>query len=207
MNSLYTIAVVDKITVLSKPVAYTLIGILLYFGLSDAFLIAVNSARPVHFNWPAMYFVYLSAFVVNPILMILGTKSSLFKLIALAWFEITMAVMLLFFTEVYGPFTALWSVMVLLAAIYDGWRGFVFSSLLLVTVATIYCLAYADELKPDFVGYATVTTSLIILTVTASYFFTYVLMNSRKKNHDLQILQRSETLQVNRLNTLINVFF
>ncbi len=195
---------IDETRVLSKPVAYIFIGLALYIGISDVYLLVVNATRPPHFNWWAMGFTFASTFLINPILMLLGTRSSFFKLAAIAWLQVTAGVMLIFFNDVYGPFTALWSMMVLLAAIYDGWRGFIFSSTLLVIIAAAYCLLFAHELKPDFVGYVTQTITLVSFTIAASYFFTYVMMSSRKKNHDLLITQKSELLQVNRLKTLLN---
>ncbi len=204
MNTLYTVVVSEDTTVLSKRVAYLFIGLGLYIGISDAYLLVVGAARPEHFNWWAMGFTFVSAFLINPLFMILGTRSSLFKLAAIAWIQIMSGVMLLFFTEIYGPFTSLWSMMILLSAIYDGWRGFAFSSGLLVTIATAYCLLFAHELKPDFAGYVTQTITLISFTIVVSYFFTFILMASRKKNHDLLVSQKSEILQVNRLNTLLN---
>lgn len=195
---------IDDTKVLTKPVAYIFIGLALYIGISDIYLLAVDATKPPHFNWWAMYFTLFSVFLINPVVMILGTRSSLFKLIAIAWLQITTGVMLLFFAEIYGPFTALWSMMILIAAIYDGWRGFIFSSSLLVVIAAAYCLLFAPELKPDFVGYVTQTITLVSFTIAASYFFTYVMMASRRKNHDLMMTQKSEMLQVNRLNTLLN---
>ncbi len=195
---------IDDTKVLSKSVAYLFIGLALYIGISDVYLLVVNATKPVHFNWWAMGFTFISVFLVNPVLMLLGTRSSFFKLAAIAWLQVTAGVMLVFFNEVYGPFTALWSMMVLIAAIYDGWRGFTFSSILLVIIAAAYCLLFAPDLKPDFAGYVTQTITLISFTIAVSYFFTKIMMDSRRKNHDLLITQKSEMLQVNRLNTLLN---
>lgn len=195
---------IDDTRVLSKSLAYSLIGLVGFFGVSEAILLTFGGSLPPHYTPLVAYFVYLSAFLVNPLFMILGTRLPLFKLLAIAWFQLTMGVLLVWFNDLQGPFTALWTMLILLASIYDGWRGFTVSSVFLVFVGAVYCLLFYDQLRPTPFIYIVVSGMVIAMTIVASYVFTRILMNSRRKNRELTQAQESELLQVNRLNTLLN---
>lgn len=128
------------------------------------------------------------------------------KLPALIWVHISMAIMLLYFSQTYSPFTALWSVLILVASTYYTWKGFIASSLVLATTAAMYIVLFPQNLTSygGTVTYALLSSPIVLLTVFTSYLFVRVIMNSSKKNRELQNAQRSEQLQVNRLNTLLN---
>lgn len=195
---------IDDTRYLSKSVAFAFIGIILLFGVGDLLLVSLSGSLPAHFSVVALGFVYLSAFLVNPVLMLLGMRSSVFKIVAIAWAHLTVGVLIIWFNEILGPFTALWSMLIVIASIYGNWKGFIASSLFLAGVAATYCTLFYNDLKEGAFVYSVVSAMVVAMTVTASYFFVRILMNSRKKARDLVIAQKSEQMQTNRQATLLN---
>lgn len=194
---------IDETRVFSKQLAIGLIGVGLFLSLMIYVQLSAGSL-PVHYSPMAVNFAYISTVVVIPMLMLLATKYPAAKLPAIIWFHLTMAVLLIFFSEIYSPFTPLWSMLILFASIYYGWAGFVGSSFTLFATSASYVLLFAPELKPSAVVYAVLALLVTIMTIFTSYLFVRVITNGHKKNDELQAAQRSERLQVNRLNTLLN---
>jgi two-component system phosphate regulon sensor histidine kinase PhoR len=194
---------IDETRVFSKQLAYGLIAVGLLLS-AMIFIQLASGSYPDHYSQFAVYFAYFTTALVNPLFMILGTQKSWAKLPAIVIFHFTMAIMLVFFSEIYSPFTPLWSMLTLFASIYYGWYGFIGSSATLFATATAYALLFADDLRPNFVVYAVLAGLVSIMTIFTAYLFVRIIMSSRKKNHDLEKSQQSEFLQVNRLNTLLN---
>ena len=204
MNTLYTTYMIDQTRVLPKSLAYTLIGFLFVYGLLNLALLLLNSQLPPHANGFALGFTYLSTFLINPVLMFLATRYEAVKLLAIIWLNFTVGALIIWFSEIVSPFTALWSLLILVSSIYYKWRGFTASSLFLVVVAAVYCISYIDDLRPSVIVYAGQAIMVVVMTVTTSYLFMRIITNALKKSNDLENAQRSERLQVNRLNTLLN---
>ena len=194
----------DDTRLISKTLAGALIGVVFFIAVMNVILFAFGASLPVHYSVEARYFVYISGFLVTPVILLLSTKYTAFKLPAIIWYHLTLGVMLVWFSEIFSPFTATWSMLILFASIYYGWRGFVASSTSLVAIAVLYCVLFFDDLRPDPVIYAGEASMVTVLTILTSYLFVGIIMNSRKKNRDLETVQRSEQLQVNHLNTLLN---
>ena len=196
---------IDDTRVLSKRLALSLAGVLFIVTLIIVLLFAFGKGLlPPHYSPIVKYFVYLSGFAITPLLMYMGTKSSAFKLVAIVWYHLTLAVLLLWFSEVFSPYTVFWSILILLASIYYGWIGFTVSSLSLVGAGVAYLLLFFGDLRPNAVIYSGNTAMVVMMTILLSYIFVNIISNSRKKAEDLQRSQHSERLQVNRLNTLLN---
>ena len=195
---------IDDSRLISKSIAYALVGVVIFIAIIEVILLTFSGSVPPHYNPFAAQFVYLSGFVVNPLLMILATKYSKFKLPAIVWFHLTTGVLLLWFSEIFSPFTPLWSMMILFASIYYGWKGFIGSSLTLCSIAVLYITLFTSDLKPNILIYAGQASVVTVMAIFTSYLFVGIIMNSRKKNNELVKAQQSEFLQVNRLNTLLN---
>jgi PAS domain S-box-containing protein len=195
---------IDDTRLLSRSLALTLAGVLFFIAIVEVILFTFSGGVPPHYNPTAVNFVYLSGFIINPLLMYLATKHSSLKLIAIIWFHITIGVLLLWFSEIFSPFTPLWSMMILLASIYYGWRGFIGSSLSLCLIGVLYISLFNSELSPNVIVYSGQASIVIAMAIMTSYLFVRIIMGSHKKNKDLENAQRSEMLQVNRLNTLLN---
>ena len=194
---------IDDIRVFSKNLAFGLIGVGVFLSVM-IFVQLSNGSMPVHYSPIAVYFAYASTLIVIPILMILAMKKPRFKLPAIVWFHFTMAVMMIFFSEIYSPFTPLWSMLVLIASIYYGWKGFVGSSASLYAMSLTYVALFSAELKPNVVVYTVLALLVSSMTVFISYLFVRIIMSTHVKNGQLEAAQHSERLQVNRLSTLLN---
>lgn len=203
VNSLmYTVTMVDDTRLLSKPIAAgvgsvcLLIALMIGLQLSSGFL-------TIDYYPPSIYFAFVSNIVVTPLLLLLATKFKPFKLPALTWVHFSMAIMLVYFSQTYSPFTVAWAILILLASTYYTWRGFIASSLVLVVAAASYIVLFPELVKP-VLSYATLSLLVVVLTIFMSFLFVRVIMNSRRQTRELIKAQQSEMLQVNRLNTLLN---
>jgi PAS domain S-box-containing protein len=195
---------IDETRVISKQLAYGLAGLVFFLAVAELALLTFSGQVPPHYSLLATQFVYLSGFIVTPILMYLGSRRKKYVLPAVVWFHITMGVLLLWFSEIFSPFTPVWSIMILFASIYYGWKGFIASSISLFALLIAYCALFYEELLPNPLIYTVLATMVATITVLTAYLFVSIIMTSRKKNHELQKAQSSEMMQVNRLNTLLN---
>lgn len=200
---------IDQTRVLSKLLAVILSGALLLIAACEFFLISFSGETPPHYNQLAEWFVYISALVVTPLTMALATKHATFKLVAIAWYQVTMGVLLLWFSEIFSPFTPVWSMFILFSSIYFGWRGFIGSSAGLIAIYILYILLFAGDftatpVTPTFMVYAILSLMVVVMTIAISYLFVRIIMSSQRKNRELENAQKSEQLQINRLNTLLN---
>ncbi len=206
MSSPKPVSMLDDTRVFPKSLAIGLGSLTFLMAFGDLILLRViqSGARPVHYTVYVEIFAYISGFVVIPLLMYGATKNSGFKLAAIAYYHLYMGVILVDFNEINSSFTPLWSIMILFASIYYGWKGFIAGCLSLVVFALTYFVLFFDELKPNPAVYIFLSALLILMSFVTSYLFVSVIMAVRKKNKDLVMAQKSELLQVNRLNTLLN---
>lgn len=204
MNSLYTTYMIDQTRVLPKSLASALTGLLFVYGLLNLGLLLAGDRWPAHATEPTFAFTYVSAFLVTPVLMFLATQYPLAKLFALVWTNLTVGLLILWFSEIVSPYTALWSLLILVSSIYFNWKGFIASSVFLFAIAAAYCLLYISDLQGGLFSYAAQSLTVVAMTIVTSYLFMRIITNALKKNRELENAQRSERLQVNRLNTLLN---
>jgi len=195
---------IDDTRVISKQLAYSIAGLIFFLAAAELALLTFSGKVPPHYNVLATQFTYFSGFIVTPVLMYLGSRHVQFKLAAIIWVHITIAVLMVWFSEAFSPFTPLWSMMILFASIYYGWKGFVGSSIGLCIISVLYCVLFVDDLKPDPLIYSVLASMVAVMAILTSYLFVRIILNSRKKNRDLQLAQQSEQMQVNRQNTLLN---
>jgi PAS domain S-box-containing protein len=195
----------DDTRLLSKPFAMGLGGV----GLLVALLMALEiflGVIPVEEYATAIYISFVALIVVLPLLLFMATRRSKFLAPALVWVHISAAFVLLFFGETYSPFTAAWSILILISSMYFGWKGFIASSASLVPPVIIYVLLFPEdtELYGGAVSYALLSGLVVVTTVFTAYTFFRVIKQSAKQTLEMVNAQRSEQLQVNRLNTLLN---
>ncbi|MDQ5982294.1 MAG: hypothetical protein QG549_291 [Patescibacteria group bacterium] len=194
---------IDDTRVFSRQLALGLIGVGLVSSLL-IFLLPANDAVRSHYSLLIVYFTYFSTIIAIPLFMLLATKYQTFKLPAMVLYQATMGIMLLYFTEPYSPFTPLWSLLILFASIYYGWAGFILSGLALYVVSTAYVVMFQVGVDGNLGLYALLSAVVVTLTMFTSYIFVQIIMSNRAKNIELDKARKSEKLQVNRLNTLIN---
>jgi PAS domain S-box-containing protein len=196
---------IDDTRLISRQLAYSLAAFMFVMGVIEFFLFTFGGTdKPPHSTIYVQYFAYVSCLFLTPVLLILGSRYEKAKLPAIVWFQVTSGVLLLFFSEIFSPFIALWSMLTLFASIYYGWKGFIGSSLSLCVIGVLYCVLFAADLKPNVFVYAGLSVMVIFMSILTSYMFMRIIMNGRKKNNELLKAQRSELMQVNRLNTLLN---
>lgn len=197
---------VDDSGMLSKPIAYGVIGVGILISVVLAIQIALGTVTFQDYAW-VIIFSYISNLVIVPLLMVLAAHKEGFTLAALVWLHISMGILMVNFSQVYSPFTVSWAILILLASMYYRWIGFWLSSLCLAGFSTAYIILFPEFVSSEsggLVGYSFLSTLVVIITVFASYMFVTVIMGAQKKNDQLMDAQRSERFQVTRLNTLIN---
>ena len=203
-NSLYTDGMIDDTRVFSKKLAYILIGIGFMLGATQIVITTLTGEHPPHYDPVIEAIVFSLAFVVIPIVFLLATKYEAWKLPAVAVYHVFIAMQLIWYSEAFSPFTAVWSMMILLASIYYGWKGFISSSVLFCVQAVVYCILFIDDLPLDIAIYGSLVMLVVALTIFTSYLFVSIIMNNKRKNTELMKAQRSEQMQVYRQTTLLN---
>jgi PAS domain S-box-containing protein len=203
MSNLSPTNLIENTEVFPKSLAVSLGGLTFLMALGDIVLLRIIGVRPAHYMLFLEVFVYVSGLLVIPALMYAATKYSDFKLAAITYYHLLMGLTIIGFNEINSPFTPLWSILILFASIYYGWRGFIGSCLSLVAVALAYFALFFNDFHPASI-YIFLSSLLVIMTFIMSYLFVSIIMAVRKKNRDLIMAQKSELLQVNRLNTLLN---
>jgi len=187
---------------LSKTISLGLIGVGVMISTMLYIEIAVGILSTDYY-YPVIPFSFISNLIVLPLLLILSMFLKPFKLLALLWLHFSMSVMLIFYSQIYSPFTAAWSILILISSIYYSWKGFIFSSIWLAMTAYTFIMMFPGEALP-LLNYIFLCILVIALTVFTTYLFVTVIKGSQHKNVELLNAQRSEQLQVNRLNTLLN---
>ncbi len=195
---------IDNTRVLSKQLVYSLFVFCLLFAIITVSLLTFTDTTPPHYNVGATYFLYFAIIVVMPIIGTLGTRSPQFKLPAIIWYHVTLMVMLVYFNEINGPFTALWPLLILWTSLHYGWRGFIGSSLTLPIMTVAYIALFSHDLYPNTLVYSAIAVMVNAFTILTAYLFVRIIMNARNKNRDLALAQRSEMLQANRQTALLN---
>lgn len=191
--------------VFSRSFALGISVFFLFFAIAEFLLLSFNGGGlPPHYSPWATLLVYVSGLVVTPLLMLGGTKSPRFVLPAVVWVHITMGVLLVWFSEIFSPFTPIWSLVILFASMYYGWKGFTLSSLSLAAMAVLYIYLFSADLTQGVFVYIGLSAMVVFATIAMSFLFVSIIMNSRKQGDRVITSQKSEQLQANRLNTLIN---
>lgn len=194
---------VDNTSVLARPVALGIGAV----GLLITVVIFVQSVIGIPFPDYYRYilvFAYLSNLAILPVLLFLATRHTTFIFPAVVWAHISMGIMLLYFSQTYSPFTTAWAILILVTAIYYSWYGFMISSIALSVVATAYIILFPEQLIGGVLNYSLLSALVVALTIFLSYLCVKIIERSNKKNQELARSQKSEFMQVNRLNTLIN---
>lgn len=197
---------IDDTRVLSRSIAAGIISV----GLLIAVVVAVHVIvrAPAIDGYPTWVFnfAFISNLVAIPLLTVLATKRSVFKLPSLIWVHISMAVMIVFFSQTYSPFTTAWSILILVSSVYYRWIGFICSGVVLALSAVAYIVLFPQNLSEygGTLNYSILSVLVVAITMFMSYLFVRVIMQSHKKTRQLEKAQKSEQLQITRLNTLLN---
>ena len=194
---------IDETRVYSKLVASGLIGIGLFYAVMTTYQLA--SGAPSEHSWAFGYPLHaIMFFVVVPILFILGTRYPKFKLPAIIAFHIGGMNAQIWFTEVYSPFTVVWSMYIVITMMYFGWWGFVASASCLVVSCVWYVVAFSASLKPSPDVYIMLSALVVTITIATAYLFSKIIKIGRDKNVSLADSQKRELVRANQLDALLN---
>lgn len=187
-------------------VAYGIIAICLLIVSVLSFQLWSGDFIDFSYYPSVIVFTYISNLIVLPALLVAAAHSRKMLLPALVWLHFSMATVLLYFSQVYTPFTVTWATLILLSSIYYQWKGFWLSSLGLGVLVASYIFMFPEvvEANGGMFTYASLSVLVLLLTILTSYMFVTVIVNSQRKNRALMKSQESEFLQVTRLNTLLN---
>lgn len=193
---------IDDTSRLSKPISFGIIAV----GLMISIMLYVQTLVGIisfDYYYPVLPFAFLSNLLIMPALLVAGMYKPVMKIPAILWLHLSMSIILIHFSQIYSPFTPAWSILILLSSIYYGSFGFAISSAWLAGTAAAFILLFPDEAQP-LLNYSLLSVLVVSITIFTSYLFVNVIRGAHKKNNELYIAQRSEQLQVNRLNTLLN---
>lgn len=196
---------IDDTRLLSKPIAAGAGAVSLLIALMIAVELILKVITLDYYPY-AIYFAFISNVVVIPILLLLALRLRPLLLPTLAWVHVSMGTMLIYFSQTYSPFTPAWAILVMVTSMYYGWRGFVSSSSALVATAIGYIVLFPENTEQygGIINYSILSILVVAVTIFTAYLFANVIMTNRKKNRELTNAQKSELMQVNRLNTLLN---
>ena len=202
MNSLYTYLMIDDTQTMDNRVAIGISAVGILIAIMITVQLSVNVISPSYYT-PAIIFAFVSNLVVIPLLLFLATRRKAFILPTLAWVHFSMSVMIIYFSQTYSPFTASWSILILISSIYYRWKGFIASSTALAITGAAYIILFPQNVQP-VLNYTFLSILVVALTIFSSYLFVNVIMTIKRKNYELGKAEQSEMLQVTRLNTLLN---
>ena len=194
----------DESRYLSKQLAYSLAGISILLAVSQIGITAITGLHPPHYHPVVEAFAFFCSLVLVPATLYFAVKNEGAKLLALLAVHLMLGIYLIWYSEAFSPFIPLMSMAILVTSLYYGWKGFIASSIFLLFAVTTYCILFFDSLAFDPGIYVPLSVLLYIMTVFTSSMFVSIIVDSQKKNRELQKTRQSELLQVNRLNTLIN---
>lgn len=189
---------------LSPVGALTLSGV----GVVIAVILGVQMASGgVAFRAPGL--IIAATFILNiiivPGLMYLATRAMFFLLPALVAVHISLGNIMVFYDQVYSPFTPLWAALALLSAMYFGWKGFFWSSLSFFVASMSYVALYGQSHSDEgSVPYILIAVMVVAMTFLLSYVFVKIVIDSQEKNKELLKARNSEQMQINRSSVLIN---
>ena len=150
---------------------------------------------------------YIANLLVLPILLFLSIRNSTYVMATLVWLNISMGFMIMTFTQVYSPFTAAWAIITLICSTYYRWKGFIASCIVLAITALGYNILRREDIAGhgyDTLDYALLSILVVSLTIFIAYMFVRVISDGSYKNKELLAARKSESMQINRLNTLLN---
>ena len=194
---------IDDTRVFSRQVVLGLLGMSLIVITLVTVQLAVGIEAPGYYVY-ILAFTYLSNLVIIPLLLFAAMRKPGAKLPAVVWLNLTYAVMFVFYAQPYSPFTTAWAILILVTAAYYSWKGFVFSSVTLVLASAVYIFVFPRFLLGGVVNYSFIAFFIVVLTIFLSYLCVKIMARNDKKTQEIERARKSELLQVNRLNTLIN---
>lgn len=151
---------------------------------------------------------YISLFILAillPVSVFMATKKRFALPVLFGTLNVACAFVFLLYIGAYNPFVIAWSVVIILTYIYYGSIGFMLSSLSLGSITLVCIWLYRDILVAEqMTVFAALSIVVSVATIIAAYIAVRVLDSTKERAARLEASQHAETLQLNRLNTLLN---
>ncbi|RYF29393.1 MAG: hypothetical protein EOO17_01515 [Chloroflexi bacterium] len=151
------------------------------------------------------YIAIFTLAVLLPTTIFLATRYKMAVPALFAVLNIACAFVFLLYIGAYNPFVLAWAIVIALTYVHYGVIGFTLSSLSLAVITAICIWIYKDILGPEqVVVFGLLSIIVSAATVLIAYIAVRLLRNSKERATRLEESKKSEALQLNRLNTLLN---
>lgn len=166
-----------------------------------------GSAVPSEFAKPPMLLLpILGLVIILPLMLWFDTRVRRIRIIFHATMHLIAGSIMLLYLGSYNPLTTAWLVLCILTYMEFGFPSFVISAVFLYSVNIIFCVLIASVLPAEFGfgQYLLYSMAFCTILVLSAYVVTWILENSDRRRRELELLRKSEALQVSRLDTLLN---
>lgn len=194
---------VDDTKLLSRLVALGIVGFCLIIITLITVQLILGIEAPDYYTY-VLWGSYATTIVITPLLALGATKYPKLTLPAVIWTNLSFGFLYVFFSQPYSPFATAWSIIILISAAYYSWKGFIFSSVILSIASALHIVLFSDYLIGGVTNYSLITVLIIIATMFLSYLCVKIITRNDNKTIEIEESRKSEALQANRLNTLIN---
>lgn len=188
---------------------------LIYFGLCISLAVAsfllsyFGVVSTAYKEMPALAVLCaLTLAAVTPVCLYLSTKFTWGTLLSFISVHVGLALFFTLYIGPYSPFTSLWAVLLVLTYTNYGRVGFFVSAFIFTAMSVQSVFPYKEQLDAE--GSASFATFIVLAfilsaaTVIVAMIFCLVLSNAKKTNKLLVEARRAESVQLNRLDTLLN---
>lgn len=170
--------------------------------------IATNgSAVPSEFAQSyLLYLPIIGLAIVLPLLLIFDTYVRRIRLLFFVTMHLVAGLILFFYLGSYNPIATAWLILCVITYMEFGFPSFVVGSVFLFSVNLLFCVLVAPVLPANFSfgQYLLYSMAYCTILVISAYVITWIFENSDHRRRELEVLRKSEALQVSRLDTLLN---
>ncbi len=194
--------------------AYTKREVLLFLGAFFATAVACyatiifgSTAVPAPLSTPMrMFSVIFGLLIVLPIALLIDVKIRRIRVILYGLIHIVAGGIVLLYIGSYNPMTATWLVLAIVTFLEFGTVGFIASSAFLYAFSILFCSLVAPLLPYDYSAIAYTFYSLVFCTVliVTAYVITRVINSGDKRRHELELVRRAESAQLNKMGAILN---
>lgn len=153
-----------------------------------------------------LYIPVVGMAVILPLLLMFDTYVRRIRLIFHVVMHLIAGSILFFYLGSYNPLTTAWLILCVITYMEFGFPSFVIGSVFLYSMNLMFCVLVAPILPVDFGFGQYLLYSMVYCTilVLSAYVITWIFENSDHRRRELEVLRKSEALQVSRLDTLLN---
>ncbi len=179
------------------------IGVYIALGIATMFMSLNGLVSAIHTMMGAVVisFCYI---VILPIFTYYSLTYEALRHAVMVLFNLISFLALSYYVGTYNPFVVLWTIVLVTSYLYSGMAMFIGSSLLLVSGTTLVLLVYRQALGEQFLLFSTLSFVVVLLTICLAGAIIQLIVRMNNKTRRLALSKKSEEMQLNRLNTLLN---